>query len=88
MNAIERRSVQRKGWLGLAIFAAIPLIGVGLLTASFSLFMVLLLAALLLGAFSLGGVLLRRQIQSARRDDGLALGKPEKPVTIPQNIQR
>ncbi len=88
MNAIQRRSIQRKGWLGLAVFAAIPLIGVGLLTASFSLFMVVLLAALLLGAFSLGGILLRRQIQSTRRDGGLALGKPERPVTIPQTLQR
>ena len=88
MNATQRRSIQRKGWLGLAVFAAIPLIGVGLLTASFSLFMVVLLAALLLGAFSLGGFLLRRQIQSIRRDGGLALGKPEGPGTIPQTLQR
>ena len=82
MNGIQRRSVQRKGWMGLAVFAAIPLVGVALLTASFSLFMVILLSVLLLGAFSLGGFLLRQQLQATKRNGNLTLGKPEKPVTL------
>lgn len=66
MNTLERRSVQRKGWFGLAVFAAIPLVGVALLTASFDLFMVVLLATLLLGTFALGGALLWRQLQAGK----------------------
>ena len=67
MNALERRSVQRKGWLGLAVFAVIPVVGVLLLSASFSLFMVVLLGGLLLGAFTLDGALLKRQLQAGKR---------------------
>ena len=68
MNALERRSIQRKGWLGLAVFAAIPIVGVALLTASFSLLMVVLLGGVLLGAFALGGGLLKRQLQAGKRN--------------------
>lgn len=73
MNAYERRSIQRKGWLGLAGFAAVPLVGIILLSASFSLFMILLLAALLLGAFALGGMLLTLQLRAGQRVHAVAM---------------
>ena len=67
MNALERRSIQRKGWLGLAVFAAIPVVGIAMLTASYSLFMIMLLAALLVGVFGLGGALLKQQLQAGKQ---------------------
>ena len=84
MNALQRRSVQRRGWLGLAVFAAIPVIGIALLTASFSLFMVVLLAALLLGAFGLGGALLRRQLRGGDRRDAVQIIQPTRDTLRPR----
>ncbi len=54
MNAMERRSVQQKGWLGFAVLAGLPMIGVLMLSASLSLFLVALLISLLCGAFAVG----------------------------------
>lgn len=81
MNALERRSVQRKGWLGLAVLAAIPVIGIALLTASFSLFMVILLGIVLLGAFVTGGVLLRWQFRFGKRENTIAGVGPQSGIT-------
>ncbi len=68
MNALQRRSVQRKGWLGLAAFAAIPLVGVAMLSASMSLFMVVLLGTLLAGAYAAGLALLSMKLGSGDQE--------------------
>ena len=67
MNALERRSVQRKGWLGLGVFALIPVVGIALFTASMSLFFAILLGVILVGTFAIGGFMLKRQLQLGKR---------------------
>ncbi len=64
MNAMERRSVQQKGWLGLAVLASLPVIGVVMLSASLSLFLVVLLILLLCGAFAVGFALLSAKLRA------------------------
>ncbi len=64
MTALTRRTFQRNGRIGLALFAAVPIIGVLLLSASLSLFMVVLLVLLLAGAFAAGFALLTRKLRS------------------------
>ncbi len=63
MNAIERRSVQQKGWLGLTVLAALPVMGVLMLSTSLSLFLVVLLVVLLCSAFAVGFALLSAKLR-------------------------
>ena len=67
MHAIERRSIERKGWLGLTALAAVPVVGVLLLSASLSLFFVVLLSLLLCGAVAVGLALLSAKLRDAKR---------------------
>ena len=67
MTAIERRSFERKGWAGLAVLAAIPLVGVTLLSASINLFFSVLLAMVLLATAAVGVTLLRWKLKTNLR---------------------
>lgn len=71
-NALDRRSLQRKGWLGLAAFAAIPVVGLVLLSASLSLFTVVLLSTVVVGAFAAGFALLSQKLRGGKRAPGLS----------------
>ena len=58
MTLNERRSVQRRGWIGLLALTALPVGGVTLLSGRMSLFFVAMVAALLSIAFAAGFVIL------------------------------
>lgn len=80
MNAMERRSVQRKsmqrnGCIGFACLVALAAGGVSLLSASLSLFFVVLLAALLCGAFAVGFALLPAKLRVRAEHRGLLAGE-------------
>ena len=77
MNLIERRSIQRKSWLGLIALAAVPVIGIVLLSASLSLFFVVLLTLLLCGAFLAGFALLSAKFRFRKHSAAL-----EQPATL------
>ena len=64
MTVIERRSFERKGWAGLAALAAVPLLGVTLLSASMNLFFSVLLATVLLATAAIGITLLRWKLKA------------------------
>ncbi len=76
MNLRERRSMQRKGWVGLVALAALPLGGVMLLSGRMSLFFVAMVAALLCVLFATGFALLYVKLKASAADRQLvAAGK-------------
>ena len=64
MNLSERRSMQRRGWIGLLALTALPVGGVTLLSGRMSLFFVALVAALLCLAFAAGFALLYADLRA------------------------
>ncbi len=72
MTIRERRSVQRRGWMGLVALAALPLGGVLLLSGRMSLFFVAVVAALLCVLFATGFALLYAKLRAGAADRRLA----------------
>ena len=63
MNLRERRSMQRRGWIGLVVLAALPIGGIMLLSGRLSLFFVAVVAALLCTAIAISLVLLYANVR-------------------------
>ena len=72
MDTLERRSLQRRGWLGLGALLTFIALGITILTVSVSLFFAVLIGLLLLAAFTAGSVLLLQQL-AARKHAALSL---------------
>ena len=66
MDLSQRRSIQRKDWLGLGSLLLLLLLGITLFTVSISLFFAVLIGLLLVGAFVVGFTLLFHQLAAHR----------------------
>lgn len=73
MDILERRSTQRRGWLGLGALVTLIALAITILTVSVSLFFAVLIGLLLLAAFTAGSVLLLQQL-AAGKDVPLSSG--------------
>ncbi len=64
MNLRERRSMQRRGWMGFLALTSLPIAGVTLLSGRLSLFFVAAVAAMLCALFAVGFTLLYTDLRA------------------------